>query len=72
MQKAVAIDEMSGSQLLDHAAELATTQHRCEVEILRAAAHTPTSTRRRPSTLPRPTSRAASARGGWAETALLT
>ena len=31
------IDGLSGSQLLDHVEALAATQHRCEVEILRAA-----------------------------------
>jgi Domain of unknown function (DUF222) len=33
----VEIDELSGSELLDHVADLAETQRRCEVEILRAA-----------------------------------
>jgi hypothetical protein len=30
----VEIEDMSGSELLEHAERLATTQHRCEVEIL--------------------------------------
>jgi hypothetical protein len=33
----VEIDELSGGELLDHVSDLAATQHRCEVEILRAA-----------------------------------
>ena len=37
MEMGKAIDDVSGSELLDHAASLAVTQHRCEVEILRAA-----------------------------------
>jgi Domain of unknown function (DUF222) len=37
MQAGSAIDEMSGSQLLDHVEALAGTQRRCEVEILRVA-----------------------------------
>ena len=36
--QAAAIDEMSGSQLLDHVEALAVEKQRCEVEILRAAA----------------------------------
>jgi hypothetical protein len=37
MQTIRAIDEMSGSELLDHVDDLATTQRRCDVEILKAA-----------------------------------
>jgi hypothetical protein len=37
MPEASVIDEMSGSELLDHVDSLATTQRRCEAEILRAA-----------------------------------
>ena len=37
MDVVVEIDEMSGAELLDHVADLAATQHRCEVEIIRAA-----------------------------------
>jgi hypothetical protein len=33
----VAIEDMAGGELLDHVGDLAATQHRCEVEILRAA-----------------------------------
>ncbi|MGH3362115.1 MAG: DUF222 domain-containing protein, partial [Nocardioides sp.] len=39
MQMTKAIDEMSGSELLDHVDVLATTQRRCEVQILQAAVH---------------------------------
>ena len=31
------IDDMTGGDLLDHAAVLAATQHRCELEILKVA-----------------------------------
>lgn len=37
MATSSAIDEMSGSELLDHVDALAATQRQCEVEILRAA-----------------------------------
>jgi hypothetical protein len=37
MDEAVSIEMMSGSELLDHVDDLATTQRRCEVELLRAA-----------------------------------
>jgi hypothetical protein len=37
MEATRAIEEMSGSELLDHVDVLASTQRRCEVEILRAA-----------------------------------
>ncbi|HEY2879889.1 hypothetical protein [Nocardioides sp.] len=33
----VEVDELSGGELLDHAADLADTQHRCEIGILQAA-----------------------------------
>lgn len=33
----VHIDELSGGELLDHAADLAALQRRCEVEIVRVA-----------------------------------
>ena len=33
----VAVEDISGSELLDHVGDLAATLHRCEVEILRAA-----------------------------------
>jgi hypothetical protein len=33
----VMIDDLSGGELLDHVADLAARQHRCEVEIIRAA-----------------------------------
>jgi hypothetical protein len=39
MQMTRPIDEMSGTELLDHVDDLATTQRRCEVEILQAAVH---------------------------------
>ena len=37
MEAVRSIEEMSGSELLDHVDDLATMQRRCEVEILRAA-----------------------------------
>src|SRR4051794_6002513 len=33
----VVVEDLSGGELLDHAASLAATQHRCEVEILKVA-----------------------------------
>ena len=37
MEAVRSVEDMSGSELLDHVDDLATTQRRCEVEILKAA-----------------------------------
>ena len=39
MEAVRSVEDMSGSELLDHVDDLATTQRRCEVEILKAAVH---------------------------------
>jgi hypothetical protein len=37
MDVVMAVEDMSGAELLDHVGDLAARQHRCEVEIFKAA-----------------------------------